>query len=122
MSILDRIAPSAESKGFTTVGKAEATKENISEMFMGIMSSMGLVNPSAITSTSSKAVTITKKGNVFVITLNHYDPPLTFTWTGLLPTERLLEIITKLTEDKKRINYVNKVTTSKGKFVQLGIS
>lgn len=114
--------PAQTEKGVNSIGKVEVTSGNMVEMLMGIMSSMGLTNPTAITSKSSKAVTITKKGEGYLITLNHYDPPITFTWTGLMPTERLSEVIGKLVEDKKKINYVNHVSTADGKFVQFGVS
>lgn len=121
MSLLN-INPSQAERGVSSVGKIEVTGENMVDMLMGIMTSMGLTNPSNITSSSSKAVTIVKKGLSYVITLNHYDPPITFTWTGLMPTAKLAEVISKLIEDKKKINYINKVDTSEGSFVQFGVS
>lgn len=121
MSIFDRINIT-ENRSGGVIGKAEATKENLTNMLIGIMNSMGLVNPTSVTSTASKAVTIKKKGDVYVITLNHYDPPITFTWTGLLPSDKVSEVIAKLIEDKKKISYVNNLKTSKGEYVQFGVS
>jgi|SRR5690606_31219181 len=122
MGLFDFLTPNVESRGVTQIGKVEVAKEGMVDMLTGLMNSMGLVNPGAVTNTSSKAVTITKKGNTYVITLNLYNPPITFTWTGLLPSEKLAEVIFKLIDEKKRINYINKVKTSDGDFVQVGIS
>jgi len=122
MSLLNLFNQNIEQRGVTQIGKVEVAKEDMVNMLVGLMNSMGLVNPGSVTSASSKAVTVTKKGNTYVITLNVYNPPITFTWTGLLPTEKLAEVILKLIEDKKKINYINKVKTSDGDFVQLGIS
>lgn len=119
MNIID--TPVTPDKG-SQIGKVEVDQGNMVNMLLGIMSSMGLTNPTTVTTKSSKAVSVTKKGNTFVITLNHYDPPLTFTWTGLLPSDKLAEVISKLIEDKKKINYINNVKTEKGDFVQFGIS
>jgi hypothetical protein len=120
MSLLDLFNTSTEK--VQQVGKVEVSEENLASMFTGIMSSMGLTNPTGVTTTSSKAVSVSRKGNTYVITLNHYNPPITFTWTGLLPSDKLSEVIKKLIEDKKRINYINNIKTGEGDFIQLGIS
>jgi hypothetical protein len=122
MNLFNLFNQNLENRNITPIGSVEVPQENLASMIMGMMNSMGLVNPGAVTTTSSKAVTVTKKGNTYVITLNMYTPPITFTWTGLLPADKLAGVILKLIEDNRKINYINQINTDKGNFVQLGIS
>lgn len=104
------------------IGRAEVNKESLANFLVAVMNSMGLSNPTAPVNSTSKAIIVTKKGNAYVITLNQYDPPITFTWTGMMPTEKLEEVILKLVEENKKISFLNKVKTSEGDKFQIGIS
>ena len=89
------------------IGSFESSLNNIREVFISTLSSMGMSNPQSYTSSSSKAITIKKKGNKYEITLNMFKPPLIINWTGLIDINKLESVIEKLVQDKKKIGYIN---------------
>jgi len=84
---------------------------------------MGMSNPTAPTNSSTKGVSVKKKGNSIIITLSMFTPPITFVWTNLLPAKELPKVIATIIDQKKRIGSINNITLSDGtKFVQLGVT
>ncbi len=61
-----------------------------------IMNTMGMSNPSFTTSSSTKGIIVKKKGNKYIIVLNQYDPPVSFTWTGSIHDKNLQSVIEKI--------------------------
>ncbi|MEO6728429.1 MAG: hypothetical protein ABIM99_00750 [Candidatus Dojkabacteria bacterium] len=115
------------------INKTEATRnigqvecmslEEATATITNLMSSMGMSNPSTPTNSSSKGVTVKKKGNTIIITLSMFNPPITFVWTNLLPAKALPDVIAKIIEEKKKIGSINNITLSDGtRLVQLGVT
>lgn len=114
----------AKQESSKVIGQIETSSiEEATHTLVNLMSSMGMANPTAPTNSSSKGVSIQKKGNSYVITLSMFNPPITFVWTGLTPTRELTQAIAKIIEEKKKIGMINKVKTSDGSdLFQLGVT
>ena len=68
-------------------------------------------------------ISIKRKGKNFVVTLNMFTPPITFVWTNLLPAKSLTQVIEKIIDERRKIGYINQVTTADGnKYIQFGIT
>ncbi len=121
MNLLEFINKNESSRN---IGQVECMSiEEATSTITNLMSSMGMSNPTAPINTSSKGVTVKKKGNSIVITLSMFTPPITFVWTNLLPAKALPEVIAKIIEEKKKIGSINNITLSDGtKYVQLGVT
>lgn len=123
MSILNGFVPRIEQQSSKVIGSTECTKDNVSNMLVGMLSSMGMTNPQGVQTKSSKGVKISKKGNNYTLTLSMYEPPIVISWTGNIPMDKLSEIIDRLAQDRKKIGYMNIVTLkNKVKFFQLALS
>jgi hypothetical protein len=107
-----------------TIGSVECgTLEQTAGTLLSLMVSMGMANPTSPTNNSNKAVTIKKKGKAYVITIGLFTPPLTFTWTGLFPQGNLVDVLSKVIEDNKKISSLNTITHPSGKkYLQLGLA
>lgn len=121
MNLLEFINKTESSR---TIGQVECMSiDEATATITNLMSSMGMSNPVSPVNTSTKGVTVKKKGNTIVITLSMFTPPITFVWTNLLPAKSLPDVIAKIIEEKKKIGSINNVTLSDGtKFVQLGVT
>jgi|SRR6185369_10412441 len=121
MNLLEFINKTESTKN---IGQVECMSiDEATATITNLMSSMGMSNPTAPINSSSKGVTVKKKGNSIVITLSMFTPPITFVWTNLLPAKALPSVIAKIIEEKKKIGSINNVTLSDGsKYVQLGVT
>jgi len=90
-----------------TIGQVECSNEEAPKIMIGMMQSMGMANPLTVQSKSSKGVKISKKGNKYTLTLFMFTPPLSISWTGAIPMSKLMDIIEKLSEDKKTVGFMN---------------
>lgn len=106
------------------IGSVDCTDlEQTAGTVMGLLVTMGMANPATPTNNSNKAVSIKKKGKGYTITIGLFNPPLTFTWTGLFKQSHLVEVLSKIIEDNKRISSINTVTNPSGlKYIQLGLA
>jgi hypothetical protein len=114
MAIFNNSVSRFEQQNTRLIGSTDCQKESAPNMLIGMLSSMGMVNPSGLQSSSSKGVKITKRGNNYTLTLSMYQPPIVLTWTGGIPMSKLPDIIEKLIQDRKKIGYMNFVNLSKG--------
>jgi hypothetical protein len=97
--------------------------EQTAGTLMSLMTSMGMANPTTPINNSAKAVTIKKKGKTYTITIGLFTPPLTFTWTGLFPQGNLVDVLTQIISDNRKISSLNTITHPSGKkYLQLGLA
>lgn len=121
MNLLEFINKNESSRN---IGQVECMSiEEATSTITNLMSSMGMSNPTTPINSSTKGVTVKKKGNSIVITLSMFTPPITFVWTNLMPAKSLPDVIAKIIVEKKKIGSINNITLSDGtKFVQLGVT
>ena len=124
MLISDIFASKNERHGFAKeVGRFETSGENVAEMLVGMMNTMGMVNPPPASSQSSKGVTFAKKGNVYTVVLSMYNPPIKVSWTGLIRMEDLVKVIDDVAEARKKVGYMNIHQMKNGqKVVQMALA
>jgi hypothetical protein len=103
------------------VGKTECNFNNLGSMFVGMANSMGLSNPAGLVGKSGKGIRLSKKGQTYTLTLTMYKPPITVSWTGVMPMDKLVEILDRLATDNKKVGYLNTFNTSGQQFFQLAI-
>lgn len=114
MSILELfVSKNEQQSNAREIGKITSS-DNMPGILIGILNSMGMVNPKNFASSTSKAVVITKKGKSYTLTLNMYTPPIRVKWTGLLTKNKLAEILEKIAAEQKKIGYINSVKLSNG--------
>lgn len=107
----------------SVVGKYETSKEQLAKSFTAMMDSLGLSNPATVRIYSSQAVTVSRKGNNYVLVLNTFKPPIKIEWSGLMPIDQLAPMLLKLAEEQKKIAYINTSTLSSGtEYFQLALS
>ncbi len=123
MNSITNSASRIERQSNKVIGQVECSSDSVGNMLVGMLSSMGMSNPAGVVTKSSKGVKITKKGNNYTLILSMYQPPITLSWTGNIPMDKLLEIIDKLAQDKKKIGYINLLTLKNGvKLFQLALA
>lgn len=105
------------------IGNVECSGENLPNMLIGMMSSMGMSNPSALPSKSSRGVRISKRGkNSYKITLGMFTPPVDIMWTGPLDETQIMKLVAKTIEDSKTLSYVNYHNVAGKRVFQFAIS
>jgi len=106
-----------------TIGRVDCNAESVSNMLVGLMSSMGMSNPVGLTAKSSKGVSISQKGNKYTLVLNMFKPPLEISWTGLIDYSKLIDMINKLVASKQKAGFINIYTLGNGnKVFQLALA
>lgn len=107
----------------STVGKYETSKDLLGKSFLAMMDSLGLSNPTTVRIYSSQAVTVTKKGDNYVLVLKTFKPPIKIEWSGLMPIDQLNTILEKVAEEQKKVAYINTSTLSSGtEYFQLALA
>ena len=105
------------------IGNVECTGENLPNMLIGMMSSMGMANPASLPSSSTKGVKITKKGkNSYKLTLGMFNPPVEIVWTGPIDEKQIMNLVAKTIEDSKALAYVNYHNIEGKRMFQFAIS
>lgn len=107
MSILDIFNNNQEK----FIGRFEAKKDNATNTLLSMMNGMGMM-PKSLVSKSNKGITITKKGNNYVFTLNMFVPPLEISWNEPLDYKAIEAFILKVVNERKKIACVNTIKSS----------
>lgn len=121
MNILDFFQNRSEKGESSTIGQVETTSESLSNMAVGLMQSMGMTNPSTLKAYAGKAITITKKGEKYLITLNAFKPPVTIEWTNTMDINQLAGLLLNLANTNKKVGYVNFLTQNGRRMFQIAI-
>jgi hypothetical protein len=122
MGIIDFIQNRIDSSEGKSLGKFECTASTIGDMFLGLAHRVGLANPTKITQYSVKGVSIKKKKDKYIISLNMYKPPIEIEWSQFMPLEELNSMLIKIAEDNKRIGYINTKSLDNGQsYFQLAL-
>ena len=106
MGILDSIVTKIEQQA-KFIGKIDCTKESVSNILIGMLNSMGMVNPTGLAKRSKKGISLKKKGNLYTLTLSMYEPPLELTWTENITSQELIAKLDKMIEERKKIGAMN---------------
>lgn len=114
MSLVDFFVNNREQHNGSPIGKYEVVEENVPSALVSMLESMGMSNPTGITTTTSKSVKVTKKGNKYTLTLLSYTPPITVQWTGMITTDKLQNLINHAVEKRLGIGYINTLTLNNG--------
>lgn len=114
-------------KGTDFIGKFECTAQKLPDIFVRLMDTMGMSNPSGYVQNASKAITIKKNGDKYTIFINTYNPPLAIQWTEPFVSDDLVKVINRLVAGKnKRIGYLNVTGLNNGyeagEFYQLALA
>ncbi len=114
----------SERHGIREIGKFEASSDNIGDMLIGMMQTMGMSNPPVATSSNSaKVVSFSKRGKIYTVTLSMYNPPIKVSWTGLIRMEDLVKVIDDVAEARRKIGYTNILSLkNKQKVFQLALA
>lgn len=106
MGILDIFKNSDDQ--LQSIGSVECTADKLSDTFSLLMERLGMANPSAYTSKAPKGVSITKRGDVYKLTLHSFTPPVTIEWSNVFDASELISVLEKIAvEGGKRIAYYN---------------
>lgn len=108
----------------TEVGRLEMSSVNsVVSTLLNLLPAMGMSNPPIGASTSTKAVSVKKKGKKFIITLNQYNPPISFIWTGAVDDVNLIPTIINIINNNQKIAAINTNKLANGKkFYQLALA
>ncbi|BCX14041.1 MAG: hypothetical protein KatS3mg085_573 [Candidatus Dojkabacteria bacterium] len=102
------------SKNKEQIGSIECESSNLVSVFMSMASSMGLsTTPQAtqkIITSSSKGISIKKKGNKFILILYSYNPPLEIEWVPGVTLSQMLDYLRHIAEQGKVVTLVNQVS------------
>jgi len=113
MLLFENLVSKKEKQKNNSIGQIEVDSGRLSEVLVNLLTSMGMANPAAVTSHSSKAIVITKNGNKYVMVLYMYKPPLKITWSDFLTFDKLNEAIDLYIKQNKKIAFINTVSLKK---------
>ncbi len=112
MSILDIFGTKNERQNI--VGQVDCTAEDAPTVFLGLMQTMGMSNPSVSISNSSKGVSISKKGKKYTLVLEMFQPPIQISWEDPIDYNQILSFINKISRGNNKVCWVNFINMSDG--------
>lgn len=112
MNIFDLFSNKAESE--KKVGQVECQTEKLPEVFMRLMETMNMTNPRGVVSVTSKAISIVKDGDKYIITLNSYTPPVKVVWTKPFSVNQLIAMLQQVALEQKKVGFINTTSLATG--------
>ncbi len=106
----------------SNIGKFECTFDKLADAFLSVTNFMGMSNPSAVTKTAGKAITIVKKKGGYVLSLNMFNPPIELKWTDLENVKDLSKVLDSYANTSTKIGYINQVSANGQSLYQLAIA
>lgn len=101
------------------IGSVETDSSQVVGIFLSLVQSMGMTNPSSSVTSSKKGVKISKKGSKYTLTLEMFEPPIEVIWKSPLEFSKVLEYFDKLSNGNSNIGWVNILNLSDGsKYLQ----
>lgn len=122
MQILDIVASRKEQQK-DQIGKVECTESTLVDMCLGLLSSVGMINPGQVVAHSYKGVKLTRKGDKYILTLTMFKPPLKVSWSSTHSYSKLRKLLIKSASTNKTICYMSIISSpNKAKLVQLAFA
>lgn len=90
-----------------SIGAIECKPQDLVDTFLRLADFLHMKNPGSIVSTTSKSITIQKKGDSYVLILNNYTPPLEISWSDLFDSNNLEKKLIEASEQSKSVAYLN---------------
>ncbi len=109
--------------GSSEVGSFECGSDSLTKAFIDLTSMVGLSNPNSLVSTSPKGVSISKKGDKYIIKLLMFDPPVELEWSDLTPLNKLFNTLNSISEEEREVGSVSFKKLNTGhKFFQIALA
>jgi hypothetical protein len=104
------------------IGKFECAGDKLVDAIMGICQRMNMINPGTVAVKGSKAISIKRSGDKYIIRLLAYNPPIELIWSDLQDMEGLQAAILEAVAKNKKIGFINVSSTSEGQIFQLALA
>lgn len=105
------------------IGKVECTENSLVDICIGLLSSVGMINPGQVVAHSSKGVKLTRKGDKYILTLLMFKPPLHVTWSASHNYDKLPKLLVKASKSNETLCYISIINPAdKSKLVQLAFA